>query len=150
LAKEFEMAAKTTKKAAPAATAATETVGATQQQLFKGYEDFTVLGQENIEAVVQANQVLAKGAEVIGKELMEIAQTSFENAATAAKAYFGAKTLQDVLKLNSEFAKLSLDSFLTNSAKLSDLSVKVANEAFAPIGERVNVTIEKFAKPLAA
>ncbi len=43
-----------------------------------------------------------------------------------------------------------LDSFLTNSAKLSDLGVKVANEAFAPIGERVNVTIEKFAKPLAA
>src|SRR5687768_5556206 len=110
LAKEVEMAAKTMKKAAQAATAATgETVGATQQQLFKGYEDFTVLGQENIEAVVQANQVLAKGAEVIGKELMEIAQTSFETAATAAKAYFGAKTLQDVLKLNSEFAKLSLD-----------------------------------------
>ena len=145
------MATKTMKKAAPAATAATEeTVAATQQQLFKGYEDFTVLGQGNIEAVVQANQVLAKGAEVIGKELMGIAQTSFENAATAAKAYFGAKSLQDVLKLNSEFAKLSLDSFLTNSAKLSDLSVKVANEAFAPIGERVNVTIEKFAKPLAA
>ena len=145
------MAVKTTKKAAPAAAAATEeTVAATQNQLFKGYEDLTVLGQGNFEAVVHANQVLAKGAEVISKELMEIAQASFESAATAAKAYFGAKTLQDVLKLNSEFAKLSLDSFLTNSAKLSDLGVKVANEAFAPIGERVNTTIEKLAKPIAA
>lgn len=147
------MAIKTTKKAAPGA-AATKTyepfAAKAQAPLFKGYEDLTSLGQENIEAVVQANTVLAKGAEVIGKELMGIAQASFETAATAAKAYFGAKTLQDVIQLNNDLAKTSLDRFLANSAKLSEIGLKVTNEALAPIGQRVNVTFEKFAKPLAA
>jgi hypothetical protein len=39
---------------------------------------------------------------------------------------------------------------LAGSAKLSEMSVKLASEALAPIGGRVEATIHKLAKPLAA
>ncbi len=39
--------------------------------------------------------------------------------------------------------------FIERSQKLSEMSVKVANEALAPIGSRVEATVQKLAKPLA-
>lgn len=129
---------------------ATEQVENAAAVLFKGYDDIAALSQGNLEAVVKANTLLAKGAEAISKELMGYAQSSFEQAALAARALFGAKTLQDLIALNNDFAKTSVDNFLANSAKLSDMTVRVANEAIEPLSARVSVTIGKLAKPLAA
>jgi phasin family protein len=155
-----------------AAAAATETLGAathatsnvTRQQYDKAVtltreqvakasallEDLAVLGKGNLDAVVQSNTVIAKGLEEISRELMSYAQASLESAASVTKALFGAKTLQDVIALNNDFAKTSLDTFLANSTKLGDMGLKVANQALEPISARVNVTIEKLAKPAVA
>jgi phasin family protein len=113
-------------------------------------EDLAVLGKGNLDAVVQSNTVIAKGFEEISREFMSLAQASLETAASATKALFGAKTLQDVIALNNDYAKTSLDTFLANSTKLGDMGMKVANEALQPISKRVNVTIEKLAKPALA
>jgi phasin family protein len=148
------MATKTPKKTP---TQVEETVAAAQAelqngsaQLFKAYDELSELGQGNFAAVVAANQALAKGAEEISKEIFGIAQASFENAASAAKAFLGAKTLQDVIELNNSVAKSSLESFLANSAKLSEMTFKVTSEAAEPLKARVDAAIEKLAKPIAA
>jgi phasin family protein len=148
------MATKTPKKTP---TTVDETVATTQAQfeegsaqLFKAYDELSRLSQGNLEAVVAANQVLAKGAEEISKEIFGIAQTSFENAASAAKALLGAKTLTDVIELQNSVAKSTLESFLANSAKLSELTFKVTSEAAQPFKARVDATIEQLGKPLAA
>jgi phasin family protein len=156
-----------TKKTAAAATetaASTATTEVTREQYEKAVtltreqvakasallEDLAVLGKGNLDAVVQSNTVIAKGLEEISRELMSYAQASLESATAATKALFGAKTLQDLIALNNSFAKTSLDSFLANSTKLGDMGLKVANEALEPISARVNVTIEKLAKPALA
>jgi phasin family protein len=133
-----------------AIAAAKEHVEKASTYLFRGYDDIAALNQGNVEALVKANTVLAKGAEEIGKELMSYAQTSLERTAGAAKALFGAKTLQDVVQLNTEFAKNSYDTYLANATKLGELSVKVANEAFQPLSQRATVAFEKLGKPIAA
>ena len=125
----------------------------TREQVAKAsalLEDLAVLGKGNLDAVVQSNTVIAKGLEEMSRELMSYAQASLESAASATKALFGAKTLQDVIALNNNFAKTSLDTFLANSTKLGDMGLKVANQALEPISARVNVTIEKLAKPAVA
>lgn len=148
------MATKTPKKTPPQLE---DTVAATQAQvqesstqIFKAYDQLSQLGQGNLEAVVAANQALAKGAEEISKEIFGIAQASFENAASAAKAFMGAKTLQDVIELNNTVAKNALDAFLANSAKLSEMAFKVTSEAAQPLKARVDAAIEKLARPVAA
>lgn len=149
------MATKTTTKKTP--TRLEDTVAATQAQvqessaqIFKAYDELSQLGQGNLEAVVAANQALAKGAEEISKEIFGIAQASFENAASTAKAFLGAKTLQDVIELNNAAAKDTLDAFLASSAKLSELTFKVTTEAALPLKARVDAAIEKLSNPVAA
>src|SRR5690349_10069381 len=150
------MATKTPKKTP---TRLEETVATTETKakaqngstpLFKAYDELSELGQGNLEAVVAANQALARGAEQISKEIFGIAQASFENAASAAKAFLGVKTLQDVIELNNTVAKDTLEAFLANSAKLSELTFKVTSEAAQPLKARVDAAIEKLSTPVVA
>jgi phasin family protein len=147
-AETFTAATKVTSEAA--AKNYDKAVALTRDQVAKAsalLEDFATLGKGNLDAVVEANAVIAKGLEQMTREFVSYAQASLESAASATKALFGAKTLQDVIALNNDYAKVSLDSFIANSTKLGDMGMKVANEALEPISQRVNLTIEKLAKP---
>ena len=123
---------------------------AERTELFTGYAELTDLGRENFAAVLRANAAFTEGMEAIGKEVMAYARNSLETAAGAATALLAAQTLEDVVQLNSDFAKASFDRMIAGSTKLSEMGVKVANEALAPIGDRVEATLQKLGKPLAA
>ncbi len=141
------------KKPATAEAAAIELNGAAAAApavLFVGYEELADLGRENFAAVLRANAALTEGFEAIGKEVMGYARNSLENAAEAAAALLAAKTFEDVVQLNTDFAKASFERMVERSTKLSEMGVKVANEALAPLGDRVGATFQKLGKPLAA
>lgn len=123
----------------------------TEIPTIKGYDEFTAISKANLDALVQANKVFAKGVEDISKEVLSLTQSSIESAATAAKAIFAAKTLKDVVELNTAFTRTHFDQLVANSTKLSEMSVKLATDAFAPITARVNGAVEKVkaAKPTA-
>ena len=116
---------------------------------FKGYEEIAAFSKANIDAFVQANTILVKGFEELSKEIVALTQASIETAATTTKAVFAAKTIKDVVALQSDFTKTSFDKFVSNSSKLSELGVKVASDAIAPVTARVNVAVEKVLKPAA-
>jgi phasin family protein len=117
---------------------------------FAGYEELADLGRENFAAILRANAALTEGLEAIGKEMIGYARSSFERYAETAAALLGAKTLEDVVQVNTDFAKGYMERFIERSQKLSEMSVKVANEALAPIGSRVEATVQKLGKPMAA
>jgi phasin family protein len=132
-------------------------LGATREQLetvsvstFKAFEEFSKFQKDNYEAFVAASTIFAKGAENVGKAWMTLSQESMEAAAQTAKLLLGAKTLREAVDLQSDFAKANFDKFVAEGTKMSELTVKVANEAFAPLNARVNVAVEKLLKPVAA
>ena len=120
------------------------------QTAYKSYEDLSKLQKDNWDAVVAASQIWVKGAENVSKAWVSFAQESMENAATTAKAMVGVKSLREAVDLQTDFAKGNFDKFVAESTKLSEAVVKVANDAMEPITARVNVTVEKLFKPIAA
>ena len=140
------------KKAATAEAAAGELNGAAATAsagIFAGYEELAELGRENFAAVLRANAVLSEGMEAIGKEVVCYAHDSLEDAAEVATALLAAKTLEDVVQLNSAFAKASFERLVARSTKLSAIGTRVASEALAPLGDRVEATFDKLGKPAA-
>jgi phasin family protein len=117
---------------------------------FTGYEELADLGRENFAAVLRSNAALTEGLEAIGKEMIGYARHSFESVAETATALLGAKTFEDVVQLNTEFAKASMERLIERSQKLSEMSMKVANETLAPLGTRVEAAVQRLAKPVAA
>ncbi|HKW53974.1 MAG TPA: phasin family protein [Stellaceae bacterium] len=141
------------KKPATAEAAASEFDGAAAAApagVFAGCEELADLGREIFAAVLRANAAFTEGIEAIGKEMMGYARSSLENAAEAATALLAAKTFEDLVQVNSDFAKASFERMVERSTKLSEMGVKVANEALAPLGDRVEATFQKLGKPLAA
>jgi phasin family protein len=98
-------------------------------------------------AVVHANAAMAKGLEAIGQEVVGYAQDSLESAVSAARAMIGARSLADVIALNRDFTQTALESFLAKSARLSEIGIRTASEAFAPLGQRLLGTRQKMGRP---
>ncbi|PWC75543.1 phasin family protein [Azospirillum sp. TSH64] len=120
-------------------------------KVLKGYDELTVLTKENVDALVKSGTVVAKGAEEAGKQVAAFTQSSLEKSVSNAKAVLAVKTIQELVELQSAFTKASLDAFVSESTKLQELTVKVANEALAPLNARVNATVEVLSKkPVAA
>jgi phasin family protein len=116
---------------------------------FKGYDEFSVYSKGNVEAVVKAGSIYARGMEDLSKTLMSMTQAQLEASVAAAKAVMGCSSLRQIVDLQSELARSHFDKFVADGSKLSEISRKVANEALEPIQARVSVAVEKFTKPAA-
>lgn len=127
-----------------------EQVEKASRQLFQSYDELASFNKQNLDAVVQSGNIVAKGVEDIGKAFYAYTQTALEQAASVGKALLGVKTVRELVDVQAEAAKSNFDAMVAESTKLTGMSVKVANEAFAPLNARVNAAVEKFAKPLAA
>lgn len=114
-----------------------------------GFDDIAGFGKDNLDAAFKFGSVAAKGFEAIGKELMEFNRMALEANMERATALLGCKTVEDLVEVQSDIARGNFDEFVAQGTKITEISVKVANEAVEPISVRVNDTVEKFVKAAA-
>ena len=139
------------KQSVEQAVAATkEQVESASNAALKSYDDFAVYNKEAVDAYVKAGNVMTKGMEDLGKTLFAFAQSQAESNVSAAKAMMTAKTLNDVVEIQSDLARSQFDAFVAESTKVSEMSLKVANETVEPIQAQFTVVVEKMMKPIAA
>lgn len=121
-----------------------------QKSVFENFDQVSDFNRENVEAMIVSSNIVAKGFEVIGKEFAAFAQQAAEANMAAAKKFSSAKNPQEMMDLQTEWAKTAFDGFVAEATKLQDISVKVSNQASQPINDRINKAVETFAKPIAA
>ena len=95
-------------------------------------------------------QTALSGYEAINADVLAYSKSTFEDSVAAAKAVLAAKTLKEVVDLQTDFAKTAFEGYLHQSSKLGELTAKITKEAFEPINARFQAAVEKFVKPLAA
>lgn len=130
--------------------AAKETFSKFAGQNFKTVDEVAAFGKANLDAYLKAGSTLAKGFEEMTRAVAAYGQVNVSTTVDATKALFGAKTIHDVANLQNDFAKKAFDSLVTETTKLGELSVRVANEAIEPLNARVSAVIETYAKPTVA
>src|SRR5260221_10313282 len=114
---------------------------------FKGYDDFSVYSKGNVEAVVKAGSIYARGMEDLSKTVMAITQSQLEASVAGAKAVLGCTSLRQMAGLQTGLARTHLDKFMADGSKLSEISLKVATAALRPIQARVTGAVGQFRKP---
>ena len=110
---------------------------------YKGYEDVVQFGRDNADAAVKAGLILAKGLQELNRTFLAFAQEQVEESVATAKALSGAKSLQEVIDIQSRLAKNGFDRLLAEGGKLNEVSAKLAEQALAPLAARLNVTFER-------
>jgi phasin family protein len=120
------------------------------QTMLRTAEEMQKLSKDNFDAYIQASTIVAKGVQELGLAWTAYVQECVERSAAATKALMSARSLQEIVSLQSEWTKASLDKFIAETTKLSKQTVKVTNEAMEPINTRLSVAAEKMQMPLAA
>ena len=113
-------------------------------------QNHTVIGKAAIDAYVESGNLFAQNFGTFNREVMAFAQAALENSIETARALAGASSLSEAVDLQTKHSKKCFDEFLAESAKLTELSVELANETIAPLQSNIKETVEKLIKPIAA
>ncbi len=116
------------------------------EKAMKTAEEFVTFGQGNLEAVVKSGQIWAAGMQDISKQVAATAQSSIEQTLSTFRALTGVKSLKDAMDLQSSLARSTLEKTMSESGRLTDASMKLAEQAMAPLTARVSLAVEKFAR----
>jgi phasin family protein len=106
-------------------------------------EEAVEFNKANVEAIVEAGKIAAKNLETLGQEGVTFARKSFEDTSAALKGYTAVKSPAEFFKLYAENSKKAFDAAVAQTSKTSELVVKMANDSFAPISNRVSVISSK-------
>ncbi len=145
-----QVAAKVYEKAVAMGREQAETAVKAGVDAFKGYDELAGFGKDNVEAVMKSGAIMARGAQAFNDVWLGLARASVEDAVGAANALFGCKTLPEMVEVQTGLAQVQYENFVAESRRLSDMSARLAENAAAPITERVTVAVKTFTKPLAA
>lgn len=138
---------------------ATDTVNATVEkfttagnQAFKDAMEKTLaaineantLSRQNLEAVIASATAAAKGAEALSAQAAAFAKKSVEDQVAAAKSLASAKSVQEVVEVQTTFARSALEAYLAELNRWGETITASVKDSVQPLNERVTATVERF------
>lgn len=106
----------------------------------------TEFGKANVEAVVESSKIFFAGAQDIVKSDIETGKTVIETVTEDARKVAAVKSPTELFQLQGEIARRNFDALVSFGSKRTEAWVKLYNDAFAPISNRVSVAVEKVKK----
>ncbi|MEL7198355.1 MAG: phasin family protein [Pseudomonadota bacterium] len=100
----------------------------------------------NVEAMVESGKIFFAGAQEIVKGDVETGKTVVETVTEDAKKMAAVKSPTELMQLQGELARRNFDAVVSFGSQRTEAFVKLYNDAFAPISNRVSVAAEKFSK----
>ncbi|HLO75039.1 MAG TPA: phasin family protein [Magnetospirillum sp.] len=141
-----DAAAKGIEQVLAAAKDPVEAAQKAQAQVAKSSEEALAAAKENLDAVLKAGNLLSKGLQDLTKSVVVLTQEVVEENLANSKKLLTAKTLHEAVDLHSAHAKAQIDRMVAEGARISEASLKLFEEALAPIQARVHSTVEKLTK----
>lgn len=103
----------------------------------------TEFTKANLEAVVESGKIFFTGAQELIKDNVETGKTVIETVTEDAKKVAAIKSPTELMQLQGEIARRNFDAVVAYGSKRTEAWVKLYNDAFAPISNRVSVAVEK-------
>lgn len=96
----------------------------------------------NVEAVVESGKIFLAGAQEIVKSDVETGKGLIEVATADVKKVATIKSPTELFELQGEITRRNFDAAMSFGSKRTEALVKLYNDAFAPISNRVSVATE--------
>jgi phasin family protein len=133
-----------------AATQTFETVTTASNEAMKeGFEksltainEFSAFQKDTVDAVIASATTATKSMEELNASTVAFAKKSMEDGVAAAKSMAGAKSVQELIELHADYTKSTLDAYLTEVNKSSDLVSAMVKDTFKPINDRMAAAVE--------
>ena len=98
--------------------------------------------KRNLEAVVESVTAATKGAETLSAQAMAYTKKAVEGQVEQARALSGARSVQEVVELQTTFAKSAMEAYIAEMNKAAEVLSSVVKESFRPLNERASSMAE--------
>jgi phasin family protein len=109
-----------------------------------GLAELNAQGKQNLEAVVASAAAAQKGVEALSAQTVAFTKKSWEDGVAAAQSMSQARSIQELLELQTTWAKSATEAYLAEVTKATDVLTASVKNSFQPINERVTASVEKF------
>ena len=100
----------------------------------------------NLEALVESGKILASGMQDMGRTYVEEAKSAAETVQEDVKKFAAVKSPTELFQLQGEIARRNFDALVSTTSKNTEAMLKLANDAFAPVSNRMSLAAEKVGK----
>ncbi len=116
------------------------------EKAVKTSEELLAFSQGNLEAFIKATQIYTTGFQDLSKHIAASSKASLEESVAFSKSLMSVKSVKEAVELQTGFTKSSIEKAVAESNKLTDATVKLAEQAIAPITARISLAVETFGK----
>ena len=95
--------------------------------------DFQKIGKDNYDAMLHSYGELTKGFQAIATRMTDYSKRAFEDASNTFEQLAGAKSLEHVFEIQSQYAKKAYDDWMTEASKIGEMYAAAARDAYRPV-----------------
>ncbi|MCB1507967.1 MAG: phasin family protein [Hyphomicrobiaceae bacterium] len=100
--------------------------------MMNSFEDLQKASKDNMELAAQSLGAVSKGMQALAAEATDYTKKSIEEGSAVVEKLAGAKSLDKVIEVQSEYAKSAYEGFVGQVTKVNDLVVDMTKEAYKP------------------
>lgn len=101
--------------------------------MLKGFEEFQKVGKDGFDAAVRSFGEVNKGFQAIAAEVTDYSKKAFEDGTRAFEQLIGAKSIEQAIEIQSQYAKKAYDAYVAEMSKLGEMYVGLAKDAYKPV-----------------
>ena len=101
--------------------------------MLKGFEDFQKVGKDGFDAAVRSFGEVNKGFQAIAAEVTDYSKKAFEDGTRAFEQLIGAKSVEQAVEIQSQYAKKAYDTYVAEFSKLGEMYAGLAKDAYKPV-----------------
>ena len=109
----------------------------------KASDEFQKIGKTNFDATVRSYAELNKGFQAIAVRWTDFSKRSFEDATRTFEQLVGAKSFEQAIEIQSQYAKKAYDNWMAEASKIGELYVAATRDAYKPVEQAVTKNAPK-------
>lgn len=121
---------------------AQKSVAEQMEKASRSMETVASFGQENIDAMLKAQNIAAKAAEELQAEAIAFSKKTLEETVAHAKELATAQTVAEFIEKQAGFAKHAFDGFMRQTTRMNELAVAAMKDTLAPLNARAAAAMD--------